>query len=128
MIEDNVLDGVDYVFGAHLASDLPLGQVAVGEGFTSAAVDKFEITIKGKGGHGARPHETIDSIVIGSEVINALQKIVSRQVNPLQSAVVTVGVFQAGNAFNVIAENAKIEGTVRTLSKELSVHLMRRLE
>ncbi|MFS0614192.1 M20 family metallopeptidase [Lederbergia ruris] len=123
MIEDHVLDGVDYVFGAHLASDLPLGQVAVGEGFTSAAVDKFEITIKGKGGHGARPHETIDSIVIGSEVVNALQKIVSRKVNPLQSAVVTIGVFQAGNAFNVIAENARIEGTVRTFDEKIRMQV-----
>ncbi|MCJ7840855.1 amidohydrolase [Lederbergia sp. NSJ-179] len=123
MIEDHVLDGVDYVFGAHLASDIPLGQIGVGEGFTSAAVDKFDITIKGKGGHGARPHETIDSIVIGSEIVSALQKIVSRKVNPLQSAVVTVGVFQAGNAFNVIAENARIEGTVRTFDEKIRMQV-----
>ncbi|NEU30335.1 amidohydrolase [bacterium LRH843] len=114
MVEDNVLDNVDYVFGAHLASELPLGTVAVGEGFRMAAVDKFEITIQGKGGHGAVPNETIDSIVIGSEIVSSLQKIVSRRVSPLQSAVVTIGIFQAGSAFNIIADSAKIAGTVRT--------------
>lgn len=119
MIEDNALDGVDYVFGAHLASGIPLGKIAVGEGYKQAAVDKFDIVIEGKGGHGARPHNTVDSIVVGSEVVNSLQKIVSRRVNPLQSAVVTIGVFQAGNAFNVIADTARLEGTVRTFDKDV---------
>ena len=84
-----------------------------------AAVDKFEIIIEGKGGHGARPHDAIDSIVIGSDVVNSLQKIVSRRINPLQSAVVTIGVFQAGNAFNVIADSARLEGTVRTFDEKV---------
>ena len=119
MIEDNALDGVDYVFGAHLASGIPLGKIAVGEGYKQAAVDKFDIVIEGKGGHGARPHNTVDSIVVGSEVVNSLQKIVSRRVNPLQSAVVTIGVFQAGNAFNVIADTARLEGTVRTFDDDV---------
>lgn len=119
MIEEGILDGVDYVFGAHLASGIPLGKIAVGQGFTSAAVDKFEIIVKGKGGHGARPHDTVDSIVIGSDIVNALQKIVSRKVNPLQSAVVTIGVFQAGSAFNIIADTARLEGTVRTFDEKV---------
>ncbi|RLL47148.1 amidohydrolase [Oceanobacillus piezotolerans] len=119
MIEEGVLDGVDYVFGSHLASDLPLGKVAVGEGYQMAAVDKFAITIKGRGGHGARPHEAVDSLVIGTSVVDSLQKIVSRQVNPLKSAVVTIGIFQAGNAFNVIPDTARIEGTVRTFDSEV---------
>ena len=119
MIEENVLDNVDAVFGAHLASELPLGTVAVGEGAKMAAVDKFEITIQGKGGHGAQPHDAIDSIVIGSDVVHSLQRIVSRRINPLQSAVVTIGVFHAGNAFNVIADSARIEGTVRTFDEKV---------
>ena len=119
MIEDGVLDGVDYVFGAHLDSQTPLGKITVGEGYQMAAVDKFDIHIQGKGGHGARPHEAIDSIVIGSEIVNSLQKIVSRGVNPLQSAVVTIGVFQSGTAFNVIADKATIEGTVRTFDGDI---------
>ncbi|MBO1005787.1 M20 metallopeptidase family protein [Pseudogracilibacillus auburnensis] len=119
MIEENVLTGVDYVFGAHLASDIPLGQVAIGAGYKMAAVDKFEIVIEGKGGHGARPHNTVDSIVIGSEVVNSLQKIVSRRISPLDSAVVTIGVFQAGSAFNIIANTARLEGTVRTFDEKV---------
>lgn len=114
MIEEGILDDVDYVFGAHLASDTPLGQIGIGAGYQMAAVDKFEIKIKGRGGHGARPHQAIDALVIGTSVVEGLQKIVSRSVNPLKSAVVTVGSFHAGNAFNVIPDTARIEGTVRT--------------
>ncbi|MCG3421203.1 M20 metallopeptidase family protein [Oceanobacillus jordanicus] len=114
MIEEGILEDVDYVFGAHLASDIPLGKIGIGEGYQMAAVDKFEITIQGRGGHGARPHHTIDSLVIGTSVVEGLQKIVSRSVDPLKSAVVSIGVFHAGNAFNVIPDTAKIEGTVRT--------------
>ncbi len=114
MIEENVLDGVDYVYGAHLASDIPLGKIALGSGYRMAAVDKFTINIKGKGGHGAMPHTTVDAVVVGSEIVTSLQKVVSRRINPLESAVVTIGVFQSGTAFNIIADTAKIEGTVRT--------------
>jgi amidohydrolase len=117
MIEDGVLDGVDYVFGAHLGSQIPLGKIAVGARYQMAAVDKFTIHIKGKGGHGARPQEAVDTIVIASDIVNSLQKIVSRSVDPLKSAVVTIGVFQAGSAFNVIAGKATLEGTVRTFDK-----------
>ncbi|WP_154676022.1 amidohydrolase [Bacillus dakarensis] len=114
MVEDGVLNGVDYVFGAHLDSQTPLGKIRVGEGYQMAAVDKFKIIVQGKGGHGARPEAAIDSIVVGSEIVNSLQKIVSRRVSPLQAAVVTIGVFQAGTGFNVIADKAILEGTVRT--------------
>lgn len=123
MVEDGALDGVDAVFGAHLATDIPYGKVAVGSGFRMAAVDAFTITIEGKGGHGARPHQSIDSIVIGSEIVQSLQKIVSRRINPLQAAVVTIGVFQAGDAFNVIANSAKLEGTVRTFDHDVRVQI-----
>jgi amidohydrolase len=119
MVEDGVLDGVDYVFGIHLDSQAPLGKVLVGEGYQMAAVDKFAIHIQGRGGHGARPHEAIDSIVIGTEIVSALQKIVSRGVDPLKSAVVTIGVFQSGSAFNVIADKAVLEGTVRTFDEDV---------
>ncbi|MDI2587895.1 amidohydrolase [Psychrobacillus sp. NEAU-3TGS] len=119
MIEENVLDGVDYVFAAHLDSKVRVGKVAVGEGYKMAAVDKFEIKIQGLGGHGARPQDSVDSIVIGSEIVNSLQKIVSRRINPLESAVVTIGVFHAGSAFNIIADTAKLEGTVRTFSESV---------
>lgn len=119
MVSDGVLDGIDYVFGAHLDSQAPLGTVAVGAEYQMAAVDKFSINIQGKGGHGARPHEAVDAIVIASDVVSSLQKIVSRHVDPLQSAVVTIGVLQAGSAFNVIADKAVLEGTVRTFDAQI---------
>ncbi|WP_042461908.1 M20 family metallopeptidase [Neobacillus dielmonensis] len=119
MVEEGVLDGVDYVFGIHLDSQAPLGKILVGEGYQMAAVDKFAIHIQGKGGHGARPQEAVDSIVIGSDIVSALQKIVSRGVDPLKSAVVTIGVFQSGSAFNVIADKAVLEGTVRTFDEDV---------
>nr|WP_281352272.1 M20 family metallopeptidase [Cytobacillus depressus] len=118
MIEDGVLNGVDYIFGIHLNSQMALGKVAVGEGYKTAAVDKFSIHIQGKGGHGARPHQSIDSIVIGSDIVNSLQKIVSRNVDPLKTAVVSVGIFQAGSTFNAIADKATLEGTVRTYDED----------
>ncbi|MUG65298.1 amidohydrolase [Paenibacillus campinasensis] len=117
MIEEGILDEVDAVFAIHLATDVPVGKIAVGAGYQMAAVDKFDIVIHGKGGHGARPHEAIDSIVIGSELVGALQKIVSRRINPLQAGVVTVGQFHAGSAFNVIADTARLEGTVRSFDE-----------
>lgn len=119
MIEDGALDGVDYVFGAHVATDIPFGKIATRVGPTMASVDAFKIKIVGRGGHGARPHETLDSITVGSGLISHLQQIVSRRINPIEPAVVTIGSFHAGNAFNIIADSAELEGTVRTLNKEV---------
>lgn len=110
------LDRVDAIFGAHLFTDLPLGKIGLREGPIMAAVDVFKLMIQGKGGHGAKPHETVDSVVVGSQIVNQLQQIVSRRINPLEPSVVTVGVFQAGTAFNIIADKARIEGTVRTFN------------
>lgn len=115
MIEDGALHNVDYVFGAHLATELPVGTISSRKGAMMASVDHFKIRISGRGGHGARPHETLDSITIGTQLVNHLQQIVSRRINPIQPAVVTIGKFHAGNAFNIIADSAEIEGTVRAL-------------
>ncbi|MDO3410286.1 M20 family metallopeptidase [Saccharibacillus sp. CPCC 101409] len=125
MIEDGALDGIDEVYGAHLASYMPLGKLSVSSGPSMAAVDSFSITVQGKGGHGAKPHQTVDAIVVGSQLVTALQHIVARHINPLKSAVVTVGVFQAGAAFNVIADKAKIEGTVRSFDPDVRKQLER---
>src|SRR5699024_4458976 len=91
MIQDSNHHGVDYVFGAHLATELPIGKIATRNGAMMASVDHFKIKIFGRGGHGARPHETLDSITVGSRLVDHLQQIVSRRVDPIQSAVVTVG-------------------------------------
>ncbi len=120
MIEDGVLDDpkVTAAIGLHVWNNLPVGTVGVYAGPLMAAVDEFELTIQGRGGHGAMPHQTVDAIVAAAQVVTALQTVVSRNVSPLDSAVVTVGSFNAGKAFNVIAETATLRGTVRTFNKD----------
>lgn len=120
MIEAGALDNptVDAAVGLHVWSDLPVGKVGVYTGALMAAVDEFEINISGVGGHGAMPQQTVDAIVAASQVVSALQTVVSRNVSPLDSAVVTIGKFNAGTAFNVIAESARLTGTVRTFNRE----------
>ncbi|MFD2443111.1 M20 family metallopeptidase [Bacillus sp. CGMCC 1.16607] len=119
MIADGCLEGVDVIFGTHLWASEPTGKIQYRVGPVMAAADRFEITIQGRGGHGAAPHTTKDSIVIGSQLVTNLQQIVSRRVNPIDSAVVTVGSFVADNAFNVIADRAKLIGTVRTFNEKV---------
>jgi len=119
MIADGCLDGVDYVFGTHLAAQSPVGTYLYKSGYSMAAADGFEIKILGKGGHGASPHQTIDSVAIGAQIVSQLQQIVSRRIDPQKSAVVTIGSFHAGNAGNVIADSAILTGTVRTFDPEV---------
>ncbi|MEF2094708.1 M20 family metallopeptidase [Bacillus sp. CFBP9009] len=121
MIEEGCLDGVDVIYGAHVSYILPLGMVAVGEGYIMAAGDIFEIEVYGKGGHGATPHLTVDPIMVGSQMVLNLQQIVSRRVDPSKTAVVSIGSFQSGQAFNVIPDTAKITGTVRTFEESVQV-------
>lgn len=128
MIAHNILDDVDYVFGSHLDSSLPVGQIAVGSGYQMAAADYFKINLKGLGGHGAHPQDTIDALVAGAELVGSLQKIVSRNTDPLKSAVVTVGQFHSGSVFNAIAETAMLEGTVRSYEESVRYNLKNRIE
>lgn len=118
MIEAGCLEGVDAIFGTHLMSPIPLGEVFVREGAIMAGGDSFEILIQGKGGHGAEPHQTIDSIVIGSQFVTQLQTLISRRMSPLDASVVSVGSFEAINPLNVIAHQAKLKGTVRSLNDD----------
>lgn len=122
MIEAGVLRNpdVDAIIGLHLWNNLPLGTAGVRTGALMAAVEQFHCTIQGKGGHGAMPHQTVDSIVVAAQVVSALQTIVSRNVDPLKSGVVTVGSFNAGHAHNVIADSARLSGTVRYFDPDLS--------
>ncbi|MGC4379083.1 M20 family metallopeptidase [Fictibacillus sp. Mic-4] len=123
MIEDGCLDGVDVIYGAHVASDQPVGTIGIKEGYIMANADSFEIEIYGKGGHGAYPHMSVDPLILGSQLVMNLQQIVSRRVDPLKSAVLTVGTFHSGQAFNVIPDSATIKGTVRTFEEDVR-HLM----
>ncbi|UQZ87226.1 N-acyl-L-amino acid amidohydrolase [Paenibacillus konkukensis] len=128
MIEQGALEGVDFVYGIHLWTPFPVGTVYSKPGAMMAAADEFEITIKGKGGHGGLPHETIDSIAVASHLVVNLQTIVSRSVDPTQPCVVSVGSFHSGTGFNVIAEKAVLIGTVRTFDPELRMQVKERLE
>lgn len=130
MIQAGVLKNpdVDAIIGLHLWNNLPLGTVGIRNGALMAAVECFRCTILGKGGHGAMPHQTIDSIVVASQVVNALQTIVARSVDPLESAVVTVGEFHAGTALNVIADTARLNGTVRYFNPKFAGFLQQRIE
>lgn len=119
MIEDGCLEGVDVVYGTHLSSYVPLGSIGYRVGPVMAAADAFEILVQGKGGHGASPHQTVDAIVTASQLILNLQQIVSRRVDPIASAVLSVGSVEAKNAFNVIADKALLKGTVRTFNEDI---------
>lgn len=128
MIKDGCLDGVDVIFGTHLWAPEPVGTIQYRVGPVMASADRFEITIRGKGGHGAQPHRTKDAIVTASQLVVNLQQIVSRKVNPIDSAVVSVGSFIADNAFNVIADKAKLGGTVRTFNNDLRASIEEEME
>ena len=119
MVEAGCLDGVDYVYGAHVSSWSELGNILFCEGFAMAAADFFELTIQGKGGHGASPHETIDPIVAAAQFVFGVQPIVSRSTNPIESAVITVGKIESGTVGNVIPDKAYLTGTVRTFNPDV---------
>jgi amidohydrolase len=130
MIEEGVLKNpdVEAIMGLHLWNNLPLGTVGVRSGALMAAVECFDCTIFGKGGHGAMPHQTVDSIVVSAQIVNALQTIVARNVDPIDSAVVTVGTLHAGTARNVIADTAKMSGTVRYFNPKLEGYFAQKIE
>lgn len=119
MIGEGALEGVDAALGLHIWLGLPSGVVGVVDGPQMAGAREFRITIEGRGGHGAIPEETIDATLVASQVVVALQTIVSRNVSPLDTAVVTVGSLHAGTAHNIIAANAVLEGTLRAFRLEL---------
>ena len=130
MIEAGVLKNpdVDAIIGLHLWINLPVGTLGVRGGALMAAVESFRCTILGKGGHGAMPHQTVDSVVVAAQIVNSLQTIVSRNVSPIDSAVVTVGELHAGTKGNIIADTARMSGTVRYFNPEFKGCIQQRLE
>ena len=130
MIEDGALDAPRpaTAYGLHLWSRLPYNQVVVQPGPLWAAADMFTLTIRGQGGHGATPHDTIDATYVASQLVVALQSIVARNVNPSDTAVVTVGSFQSGTVGNVISERAVLQGTMRSFEPEVRDLLRRRID
>ncbi len=130
MIEDGALADPQpaAAFGLHLWNTMPLGRVVAQAGPIMAAADVLKITIRGKGGHGALPHEAVDAIAVAGQVLSALQTIVSRNVDPQETAVLTIGTIHAGTAFNVIAETVEMQGTIRTFSATVRETVLTRLK
>jgi amidohydrolase len=130
MIEEGVMENphVKKAFGLHLGNMIPAGIIGIKEGVLTAEADRFKIKITGKGGHGAYPHTSVDPVVIASHTVLGLQQIVSRETDPVQPIVVTIGKIHSGDVFNVIPENAELLGTVRTLDKNVAKSVPERIE
>ncbi len=132
MIEDGALEGVDAVIALHVASDLPAGFVSVEDGYSTANEDSFEIVLKGTGGHGAMPHQTVDPTFILAQVLNSIQGIRARRIDPTKAAALSIGVIRAGAASNVIPSEVYISGTMRSFDddtrQQLRDELARTLE
>ena len=129
MLNDGLMDrfGIEQVYGMHNGPGIPVGSFAIRPGAIMAGGDAVVIKIEGRGGHAARPHKCIDSVLVGAQLITALQSIVSRSVDPLESAVISICQFDAGNARNVIPQTAELKGTVRTLNAEVRKLVERRV-
>ena len=128
MIEAGALDGVDAIYGAHIWSEVPAGTVSCAPGQRMANTDWFAIDIEGVSAHGSMPHKGVDAVVVGAEMVMALQVLVSRDVSPFEPVVVTVGEFHGGEARNIMAGHARLTGTVRTWSPQMRAEVPDRLE
>ena len=130
MVQEGVLDNptVDAIVGLHIWASMPIGSIALRNGPMMASSDSFSARIIGRGGHGASPQDCIDPILTASHVVTALQSIISREIRPVDSAVVTVGTFHAGTANNIIAQKAELGATVRSLDPEIRKMLPKRIE
>jgi hippurate hydrolase len=129
MIKDGLMDrfGIEQVYGMHNGPGIPIGAFAIRPGPIMAATASLDIRIEGHGGHAARPHKCIDSVMVGTQLITALQQIVSRNVDPLDSAVISICEFHAGNTRNVIPQTAVLRGTVRVLTREVMQLIEKRM-
>jgi len=123
VIASGALEGVTAIFGSHVTHHYRVGEIMVAEGVITAQSDRFAIEVHGRGGHGARPHEATDAVVITGLLITVLQTLVSREIDPVHPSVVTVGRVEAGSAPNVIAETARLEGSIRTTMPHVREHL-----
>jgi amidohydrolase len=129
MVKDGLITrfGIQEVYGMHNYPGLPVGEFGIRPGAMMASADHIEILLEGKGGHAARPHVSVDTILVGCQIINQLQSIVARNVDPLEAAVVSVCMFQAGHTDNVIPQHAKLRGTARALTTEVRDLLRKRI-
>jgi amidohydrolase len=128
LMDAGALEGVGMIFGGHVDRHHLPGRLVVSDGPVNASTDTFHIKIRGQGGHGARPHEALDAVVVGSLLVTSLQTVVSREVDPAHPSVISVGSFHAGKAPNVIAGRALLEGTIRAQDPEVRDHLCRSIK
>jgi hippurate hydrolase len=130
MVKDGLITrfGIQEVYGMHNFPGLPVGQFAIRSGPIMASAEHISIELEGKGGHAARPHIAVDTILVGCQIVNALQTIVARNVDPLEAAVVSVCMFQAGHTDNVIPQHAILRGTARALKPEIAELLRKRID
>ncbi len=123
MIEEGVLDGVDMIFGGHIERSHQVGEIGIKRGIHTAYTDAFDIRVKGEGGHAARPHETIDAVIISSRIVLNIQTIISREIDPIHPAVITIGYLRAGSVNNAVAEKAVLKGTIRTTDESVRAQI-----
>jgi amidohydrolase len=128
MIEAGALDGVRAIFGGHVTRHYKVGEVMVASGTITARSDGFTFRVKGRGGHGARPHEAVDAVVVAGLLIMAVQTLVSREINPAHPSVITIGKVEAGSAGNVIAEDATLHGSIRTTEPDVRTQIIEGLQ
>ena len=130
MVKDGLMErfAIEEVYGMHNFPGLPLGQFAIRPGPFMASADHITIDLEGKGGHAARPHLSIDTLLVGAQIVNQLQSVVARNIDPLDAAVVSICMFQAGHTDNVIPQHAQLRGTARALNDEVRKTLLQRIE
>ncbi len=128
ILASGALAGVDAIFGGHITRHYHVGEIMVASGTITAYSDGLTIKVKGKGGHGARPHEAVDAVVVTGLLIMAVQTLVSREINPAYPSVITIGQVEAGSAGNVIAEEATLRGTIRTTNLAVREHIIQGLQ
>ncbi len=128
ILASGALAGVDAIFGGHITRHYQVGEIMVASGTITAHSDGLTIKVKGKGGHGARPHEAVDAVVVTGLLIMAVQTLVSREINPAYPSVITIGKVEAGSAGNVIAEEATLRGTIRTTNLAVRDHIIQGLQ
>lgn len=128
MVEAGALDGVDAIFAGHVTTEYPVGRIMVSEGTITAHSDRFCIEVRGESGHGARPHEAVDAVLVTGLLITSIQSLVSRYVNPVWPSVVTIGQVRAGTAANIIAGYAALDGIIRTTRPDVRREIIEGLE
>ncbi len=130
MLQDGALDGVsaDAAFAVHVMNRIPVGTIAVRSGPVMTSADKLGITVRGRGGHGANPHNAVDPVVAAAQIVTALQTLVSRETHPLQPAVLSITMLKAGTAFNIIPDTVEMTGTLRCFDADLRANLLASLQ